>query len=268
MRYQVNDTWFHYSATGDKMWGSEKVLLSEAHDLVAGKAWSNSGYTIEKLFEDRDHALFSRQVYDLLVSLWIEAGLAVPPGFQLHQYHTLAGNFDTHLRAVERTKLLSVEKFPLGISAVEQRISELLGVDVRALNPYDNQSIFHFRIIRPFSKDNNPLHRDVWLDDYESCINLYIPVAGSNALSSLILLPGSHYWPESRVERTVQGAVIEGIKFNVPAVTDIRGEYTLVRPDPKENEVMIFSPYLIHGGAVNLNADTTRISIEMRLWKK
>jgi ectoine hydroxylase-related dioxygenase (phytanoyl-CoA dioxygenase family) len=111
------------------------------------------------------------------------------------------------------------------------------------------------------------LHRDVWLEDYESCINLYIPIAGSNALSSLILLPESHYWPESRIERTMSGAHINGIKFNVPAVTAIDGDFTIERPDPQENEMLLFSPYLIHGGAINLNTNKTRISIELRLWR-
>jgi ectoine hydroxylase-related dioxygenase (phytanoyl-CoA dioxygenase family) len=91
---------------------------------------------------------------------------------------------------------------------------------------------------------------------------------GSNENSSLVVIPGSHYWPESKVERTISGATINTIKYNVPAVTKIEGEPEYLRPDPQENEVLIFSPYLIHGGAANLNEDSTRISIEVRLWKK
>jgi ectoine hydroxylase-related dioxygenase (phytanoyl-CoA dioxygenase family) len=45
-------------------------------------------------------------------------------------------------------------------------------------------------------------------------------------------------------------------------------EFEFIRPDPKIGEVLVFSPYLIHGGSVNLNDDTTRISIEVRLWRK
>jgi ectoine hydroxylase-related dioxygenase (phytanoyl-CoA dioxygenase family) len=138
---------------------------------------------------------------------------------------------------------------------------------LRAHNPFDKEEIFHFRIIRPNSGDNNPLHRDVWLEDYKDCINLYIPVAGSNAHSSLIIADGSHLWPDSKVEKTIRGAVINGQRFNVPAVTDIIEPFELVRPDPKAGEVLIFSPYLIHGGAANLNKNTTRISIELRLWR-
>jgi ectoine hydroxylase-related dioxygenase (phytanoyl-CoA dioxygenase family) len=108
----------------------------------------------------------------------------------------------------------------------------------------------------------------VWLEDYKDCINLYIPVAGSNHNSSLIIIPESHRWPESKIERTISGAVVNEVKYNVPAVTKIEGTSSCLRPDPKENEVMVFSPYLIHGGAVNSNTDSTRISIETRLWKK
>jgi ectoine hydroxylase-related dioxygenase (phytanoyl-CoA dioxygenase family) len=169
---------------------------------------------------------------------------------------------------VDRTKLLSVEEFPISIGLLEDRVSEICGMPVEVHNPYDGQKIFHFRVIRPQQWDNNPLHRDIWLADYDDCINLYIPVAGSNERSSLIIVPGSHLWPESRIERTVGGALINGLKYNVPAVTDIRGPYTTERPNPDQNQLLIFSPYLIHGGAVNLNKNETRISIEIRLWKK
>jgi hypothetical protein len=58
------------------------------------------------------------------------------------------------------------------------------------------------------------------------------------------LFPRNHYWQESRIQKTVSGAMIDHVRFNVPAVTAIEGTYTVVRPDPKENEVLVFSPYL------------------------
>jgi len=180
----------------------------------------------------------------------------------------LASDRNSHLAAVDQTKLLSVSDFPIPILEIESRISEICETPLIAKNPFDQQSIFHFRIVRPHSNDNNPLHRDVWLKDYANCINLYIPIAGSNDLSSLSIIPGSHCWRESRIERTQEGALLDGVQYNVPAVTDIRGDYEIVRPNPKRNEVLVFSPYLIHGGAINLNPNQTRISVELRLWKK
>ena len=40
----------------------------------------------------------------------------------------------------------------------------------------------------------------------------------------------------------------------------------LLRPNLGTDEVLLFSPYLLHSGAVNLNNDQTRISLEMRFW--
>ncbi len=252
---------------GERMTGEPHVLLHKAQDLTSNTAWARKGFSIERFLDDATYETFRRNTVTLLVSCWRKAGLDVPDGFPPEQYHRLVPDMHTHLRAIDHTKLLRTNEFPVPIEIVEKRIGEICGIPLRALNPFDQQSVFHFRVIRPSSGDNNPLHRDVWLEDYDNCINLYIPIAGSNELSSLILIPGSHHWPESQFERTVQGALINKIRFNVPAVTAIHGEFICERPSPGENEVLVFSPYLIHGGAVNLNSDTTRISIELRLWK-
>jgi hypothetical protein len=267
MQYKVNDTVISYEATGDRELGGSKILLREAVDISAGNSWGQQGFSIEPLFSKKEFSEFYDDVNSLLLNLWRKAGLKVPDEFSPDQYHKLPADFSQHLLAIDQTKLVSTKVFPLGIEKIEQRISEICNAELEARNPYDNQSVFHFRVIRPQSNDNNPLHRDVWLEDYASCINLYIPVAGSNERSSLILIPGSHHWEESRIERTKAGALINGLKFNVPAVTSILGDYKVERPNPGLNEVLVFSPYLIHGGAVNLNPDLTRISIELRLWK-
>jgi ectoine hydroxylase-related dioxygenase (phytanoyl-CoA dioxygenase family) len=52
----------------------------------------------------------------------------------------------------------------------------------------------------------------------------------------------------------------------VPAVKNSETPLELIRPNPSASEVLVFSPYLLHGGAVNLNADATRLSLEMRFW--
>ncbi|RKE98110.1 hypothetical protein [Ichthyenterobacterium magnum] len=38
----------------------------------------------------------------------------------------------------------------------------------------------------------------------------------------------------------------------------------MVRPNPKKGEASIFTPFLIHGAAVNKNKDITRVSLELR----
>jgi len=268
LKYTVNHSTLQYETQGARTFGDDVVMLDRDVDLTAKTTWSNEGFTIEKLFTDSVYEDFKSNTHSLLKELWREAGLSMPINFQLEHYHRLASTWEMHLRAVEKTKLLPTNEFPIPINHVEERISEICKERLEVKNPFDGQSVFHFRVIRPMSYDNNPLHRDVWLEDYKDCINLYIPITGSNDLSSLILVPGSHRWPESKIERTVGGAIINGIKFNVPAVTAISVDHEPIRPDPQENEVLIFSPYLIHGGSANQNPDKTRISIEMRLWKK
>ena len=267
MEYRVNGTTLRYKAAGETRAGEDRVLLQDDVDLTDRTQWARPGYTVEKLFNDEKYFIFKRNVTQLLCACWQKANLYIPSEYRLDQYHLFASGNEQHLAAVEATKLIDVEYFPLYIRTLEDRISEICNRRLMVKNPFDGQTVFHFRVIRPGQKDNNPLHRDVWLDDYKSCINLYIPIVGSNEKSSLIIIPGSHHWPESRVERTVGGAEINGVKFNVPAVTKISGETQFVRPDPKENEVLVFSPYLIHGGSSNLNEDITRISMEIRLWE-
>ncbi|RAV99095.1 phytanoyl-CoA dioxygenase family protein [Pseudochryseolinea flava] len=267
MEYCVNDRTISYQPENARQWGDNVVLLHHANDLTNNTAMASSGYTIEKLFDAPLADIFQAACRSLLQRCWRKAGIVIPDNFVLDQYHTLVQDFTSHLAAVEHTKLIEVSDFPVPIAFLETRVSEVVGKKLRVRNPFDNQSIFHFRVVRPNSTDNNPLHRDIWLEDYDNCINLYIPIAGSNEKSSLIIVPGSHHWSESKIERTIGGAIMNGMKFNVPAVTAIDGNFDVVRPDPQLNEVLIFSPYLIHGGAVNLQADRTRISLEIRLWE-
>jgi ectoine hydroxylase-related dioxygenase (phytanoyl-CoA dioxygenase family) len=94
-----------------------------------------------------------------------------------------------------------------------------------------------------------------------------MPFAGSTPRSSLPLVRGSHRWQEAEIERTVEGARVNGMTFTVPSVVGAAHPLVLERPNPALNEVLVFSPYLIHGGAFNQQADRTRVSLEMRFWR-
>jgi ectoine hydroxylase-related dioxygenase (phytanoyl-CoA dioxygenase family) len=41
----------------------------------------------------------------------------------------------------------------------------------------------------------------------------------------------------------------------------------MIRPNPTEKQVLVFTPYMVHGGGYNSNKDETRVSLEMRFWK-
>ncbi|NJM25628.1 MAG: hypothetical protein HC859_09185 [Bacteroidia bacterium] len=267
MNYFVDNQAISYEHVGETHWGKDIVLVEQADDLTMSTPWAATGFTVEDLFEPALFDQFLAATKKQLRALWRAAGLTIDDSFELTQYHHAASTQEVHLKAVDKTKLLSTENFPVDIRLLEQRISQICAVPLKVFNPFDRQSAFHYRVVRPRAQDNNPLHRDVWLEDYDNCINLYIPIAGSDKNSSLILGPGTHRWRESDIAISNGGALINGQRFNVPAVTDCKRPLHLVRPNPGMNQVLIFSPYLIHGGAANLNADATRISIEVRLWR-
>jgi ectoine hydroxylase-related dioxygenase (phytanoyl-CoA dioxygenase family) len=152
---------------------------------------------------------------------------------------------------------------------VNKRISAIIGFDVTTKAKHVDMNNFFLRIVRPQNfQDNNPPHRDVWLDRLRDAVNIYAPICGSNEQSALGLVPGSHLLKESEIERTVQGAILNGTSYTVPCVISINKEIPkLIRPNPLENEVMLFSPYLVHGGGYNFNENQTRMSLEMRFWK-
>ena len=154
---------------------------------------------------------------------------------------------------------------------IEKALSSLLKINVTTKNKNSkkiNPETFALRIIRPGKNDFNPPHKDVYLKRLKNAVNIYMPVLGSNSLSSLPLLPQSHYLNEKDIIRTKNGAIVNKVKFRVPCIVSTKIGLHLVRPNPSLNEILIFSPYLIHGGGYNDNKDTTRISLELRFWKR
>lgn len=248
-----------------------KSLILQDDNLAQGTKWDDDGYSVQKLFhDDSDYQHLLRTFHRIVNESLTELGYQVNQDFSLSQYHELIKNDEEHFRFIKfMGNFFSANE--LGddlLKKLENRISEICKVKVHAKHPDYDEKVFNIRIVRPKSKDNNPLHRDVWLDRLRNGINIYVPIAGSDEKSSLPLIAGSHYWTDDVVERTKEGAIVDGRAYTVPSVTRVNKQYRLVRPNPKNNEVLVFSPYLIHGGASNLNEDTTRVSLEMRFWRE
>lgn len=254
---------------GPRAFGDHVLPLVGHDDLTATTDWAEVGYRVAPFLDEALYGQFERGVAQLFDEFLRQAGVTINSPSDLAQYHRYTHRDDPlHLAVVDQAKWQPIDLFPIPVAAVERRISELCRVPVRAVNPHNGERAFHFRIVRPQKNDNNPFHRDVWLAEYHDAINIYVPLAGSNERSSLTLVPGSHRWSEATVERTRGGALVNGVQYNVPAVTASQLPLQPVRPNPKRNQVLIFSPYLLHGGAVNLNPDSTRISLEMRFWRR
>lgn len=271
MKYAIDGVEIELDTPGEAVAGEGGVLLRQDDDLAAGTGWHDAGYTVSTFLRPALREVLwsglAKRVRQAVADVH-----AVPEDvFSLPDYHHVCGDDDAHTAVTRRLQWLSsLDNFPIDYREVDDWVSGLIGKAVSCQVPGREASgRFFVRIVRPGKlADNNPPHRDVWLPRLRDAINLYAPLAGSNDRSSLSLIPGSHFWPESDLCRTVSGARVNGRTFTVPAVVDVRHGMVMTRPTVADHEAMLFSPYLVHGGAVNLNADITRMSLEMRFWRR
>jgi hypothetical protein len=268
---QIEDEIIEMDVEGETGFGNEEILLLQDDDLTEKSNWHQNGYTVQPFLPPEMFAQIHKGI-TRIVKKFVEneTGKSLP-GFTLEKYHEFCSNNEMHLRVVSNfQKCLPIQDFPVDFKLLDDRISEICGIAVTSNHPYQEASQkFCIRIVRPQCKtDNNPPHRDVWLNRLRNAVNIYLPLAGSNLKSSLPLIPGSHLWQESEIERTISGSKVNNVVFTVPCVVGSVHGLKMMRPQPGLNEVMVFSPYLIHGGGCNLNEDVTRVSIEIRFWRK
>ena len=268
MKYQIDNTVHQLDISGRRSFGENTVLFLEDDNLIANTAWQAAGFTLFSLLEPTAFAALNTALRQLLAQLIHENGLKLSPDFCIEKYHVAADNQEKHLAIINQAKQRDYRYFPVPIQEIIARVEDEVKIPLTVLNPSTQEYHFSYRIVRPGKSDFNPLHRDAWHPELKGCLNLYLPVAGSNELSSLCLIPGSHYWPEATVERTLAGAIMNGNKYTVPGLTQTINELKLTRPNPTQNQALLFTPYLIHGGAANENEDCTRVSVEIRFWRR
>lgn len=280
----IEDKCVAFELVGDTVVGDESILLLQDKNLIENTDWKDLGYTITSFLDVDAFETLKQGIENIIAQLIIRVDGRMDNNFKMINYHKYV-NDEQHLKI---TRLIqhgwNVSEFPIDFKKVEQRISAELHKEVTAeakhLNPldfrtgltekrYERMYIFNLRIVRPQKlQDNNPPHRDVWIDRLRHAVNIYVPFCGSTLNSSLPLLPGSHLLKESDIERTSANATLNATQYSVPCVTAVLQEpLRLIRPNPNENEMLIFSPYLVHGCAYNFEENQTRISLEARFWQ-
>lgn len=269
VEYWIDNQRVEFQLDGSTEKGAHAVLLETDDNIIANLPWDAAGYCVAPFLAEAQVERMCAGFTALIRAEVEAAGVGTDDDFCLEKYHRLVSD-EQHAAIIKNTRVgFERQQFPIGLALVEKRISEICGVPLTVAGAKYAGRPFFLRIVRPHKpQDNNPPHRDVWLDHLRDGVNIYVPVAGSNELSSLPVLPGSHKWSEDEIERSVDGARIGGLNFTVPTVTSARQPLVMTRPNPKPAQVMVFSPYVIHGGAANLNDDLTRVSLEMRLWRR
>lgn len=267
--YQIEDEVISLNLEGDTITGNAEVLLHNDVNLLRNTPWNEKGYTIEPFVSDEDFKKIQVGMTKRIAGIIEELGGKVDDKFTLETYHLYVDD-ESHLKVAKAIGSgWPVSEFPIDFRIINDRLSEILGIRVSTELKGTHWNNFFFRVVRPGEfKDNNPPHRDVWVDRLRNAVNIYAPLGASTMKSSLPILPGSHLLMESEILRTADGAFLNGTKYTVPCVISVKGEMPkLIRPNPKENEIMVFSPYMVHGGGYNLNEDQTRTSLEVRFWK-
>jgi hypothetical protein len=268
--YKIGDETLVNELEGEVANGENVTLLLRDSNLIEKTEWADIGYSVQPFMSSEDFKKIQLGLKEIIRQQLLDIGVELNDMFELWNYHHYVTD-EQHLQLAKEIQFgWNVCHFPIEFEKVNTRMSKILGLDVctKAWNSdFDN---FFLRIVRPGKiKDNNPPHRDVWIDRLRNAVNIYGPVCGSDNRSSLPLMPGSHLISESDIERTADGAFLNGTKYTVPCVTSVNGKMLeLIRPNPMENELLIFSPYMVHGGGYNLNQDATRVSLEIRFFIK
>lgn len=255
---------FSFQVGGKFATGDDTVLYIK-HQILDACDWETDGFSIIDIFNESQFEEFQNQSLSIINDILRNIGVSNRLN-NLEDYHQLVDSDELHQSVISKSRFLKSSDFSIDLNSVSEKVSNAIGKKVGIYNPKLEEEIIILRVSRPQSLDINPLHRDGYLDIWEDTINVWIPLAGCNKLSSLPVIPGSHFWNEKDVLRTeAKGAKINGLLYHVPGIIDGPGGLNTIRPNPNTGKALIFTPFLAHGAAVNQNKNTTRMSLELRL---
>jgi len=269
LTYFINNNKYVLSVEGEPYIGENKILLLEDDDLTKNTDWHKAGYIVANINPEKYYTNLVREISDLIRKT-IETFLDIKiEKFILENYHKYIVSDEQHVMIIHHLQAYSsIDYFPMSYHVLNEIVSQLANKKVSCYVPQNIASgRFFLRIVRPNKHDYNPPHKDVWLDHLRHALNIYLPIVGANDNSNLPIIPESHLWPENFITRTKFGSKINNIDYRVSSLLSGNNQLLMIRPEIKLGQFLLFSPYLVHGGAINTNEDQTRISLEMRFWR-
>jgi hypothetical protein len=274
--YKIENKIYSFIYHGKTFRGKNKVLLNEQDNLLENVKFNKKGFDVVDFDKSISHSKMEKFIENFIKKLIKKYSKKKLTNFKLEKYHSFV-DLKLHYKIIK--KISPGINFSKEISRkkIETFVSKVLKIKVSTLNQnYKNKNhryyldpkSFFLRIVRPSKNDFNPPHRDAYFDNHAHGINIYIPIAGSNKKSSLPVFPFSHRINESKIKRTNLNSRFNDVNFSVPVIVKTDPKIELVRPNPKKGQMLIFSPNIIHGGGINDNKNLTRVSIELRFWRK
>lgn len=262
----IDEFKFEYDIEGEFSWGEQFCFVDENKDKLSSLSWFKNGFSVKNFLTASELVELKLSVSRNLMGIFKDIGISVGTNLDLGEYHKYASNKEVHQQIIQRTRELRFADLAFNGEWFCGRVSSLIGIPLSPVIKELGRDHVQLRINRPNSLDINPPHRDGYLNIWKNVINLWLPIVGCNEKSILPLIEGSHYWTEDTILKTnLGGARIDGNSYRVPAILDTKYGLKMKRPLIKECEILMFTPYLIHGAAVNQNLDTTRMALEFRL---
>jgi hypothetical protein len=252
--------------------GDNRILSNLDNDIVYGQEWYESGFKVQNFLSNDEYLRLRERVSDTIQKI-IEKELNLKIlDFEIDRYHEIVLNDNDHLKIVSKTRDLFHSDFSDSIFYLIKKFEQILGFQLTDTRKNDGHKIhIIIRINRPNSNDFNPPHKDAYeaLDSGNpfNFVNFWIPISGVTSKSSLPIVPKSHLIPENEIERTLVGGVLGPNTYRVRLIKSWNKENTLIRSNIQYKDVLIFSPFLIHGLALNKEINLTRVALEFRLFK-
>ncbi len=259
--------------TQEYITGSNIILSNEESDVTYFQNWYSQGYTIQSFLSNNEFNKIKQGVTQCIKNL-IENTLNIQiSNFKLEDYHNIITNNNDHYKIVSKTRDLFSKDFNFPIDEVIPRFENILNFPLTDIDPNSGwKAHIILRINRPYSNDYNPPHKDIY-EHYDEeryipkFINFWVPICGVTQKSMLPISPKTHRLPEELILRTNVGSCIGKNKYRVRAIKNWGEKVNLYRYPIEYGQVLIFSPHLIHGLAINEEPNTTRVSLEFRLYK-
>lgn len=268
--FSINNKKYSLKVQGKITKAKDQIIINNEDNLIHKTRWRKKGYFIYKLLDKKIQKKLQNSILKHLKKK-IENMFGISlKNYSLADYHKFMSSKNHYKLLKMLDKGIKFQDIKFDKKILEQAVSKKIKINVTTKNPNSkeiNKNTFAVRIVRPRENDFNPPHKDIYLDRLKNGVNIYMPIIGSNKFSSLPLLPRSHLFNEKDISKTKNGSIVNDLKYRVSCIINTKFGLKLIRPNPNYNEIMIFSPYLIHGGGLNENKSVTRISMELRFWR-
>lgn len=266
---------FEESSKNKYFIGKNEILSNEYSDITYYQDWYQEGFSSQPIFSKIEYKGLREKLTECIANIiFDQTQISLPSNFILEDYHKYITNDENHFRVVKKTRDLYGNDFNFPILKYISVFEDILKLKLTDFSEvFKLKMHIIIRINRPNSNDFNPPHKDMYegidaLGIIPKFINIWIPIAGVNNNSVLPLVPGSHIINENKILRTKQGGFIANNTYRVRMIKSWEDKNKLTRPKIDYNNALIFSSHLIHGLALNLNQDSTRVALEFRLFKK